>query len=415
MRNQFIVKEIMKKENTIEFEYEIIGEWKKYFDTKKRFKIEYTISIEEVPKSICVIPLITDILPISWIFDAEIVVDEIDKQFYESIAEFKKGFIKMYPMLEFAGKITVNHILDNSYESQDRVGQFFSGGVDAFSTLITHIEEKPILINIQGSDIDVNDEETIKNVQKDINKTAEQFGLDAIFIKSTFKRIIKHRYINFYIKPKSGDNYWHGFQHGIAIIGHAAPIAYVYRLKTVYIASSFTKEDKEVTCASDPTIDDFVKLSSTRVFHDGYEYNRGDKIRNIIQYCSKENQEIKLRVCFNENSPENCCSCEKCYRTIYEIIANGYDPHKLGFYYENTMFQKMKKDFQNKIVLNHTKHWKRIQNTLKQKNEVFENNEDFKWLLDYQFSTKYTVIKKINKVYFAVKKRLKRLIEKSRL
>lgn len=411
MKNQFIVKEVKVNKNVIEFEYEIIGNWKKYFDTKKKFKIEYTIEVSQVPKSICVIPLITDILPISWIFDAEIILDEIDKNFYESISEFKKGFINMYPNIRLEGKVTVNQLIDNSYENSERVGQFFSGGVDAFSTLITHIEEKPILINIQGSDIDVNDQQTIDYVRKDLCHTAEQFRLDIIFIKSTFKNVIRHRIINSYIKPKTGDNYWHGFQHGIAIIGHAAPIAYIYQLKMIYIASSFTKEDY-ATCASDPTIDNFVKLSNTSIFHDGYNYNRGDKIRNIIQFCNRENEKIKLRVCFDENNPNNCCNCEKCYRTICEIIVNGYDPHKLGFDYKESLLKAIKEDFQNKIVLSHTKNWERIRNTLKEREQILEKDDSLKWILDYPFQTNYTFIKFVNKIYSAIKKRIKRLIEK---
>ena len=103
--NKFVVKDVIIHENKIKYNYEIIGPWKKYFDSKKEFKIEYTIDISRVPVSICIIPLITDILPISWIFDAEIILEEIDKNFYESIKEFKKGFINMYPTVKFLGKI----------------------------------------------------------------------------------------------------------------------------------------------------------------------------------------------------------------------------------------------------------------------------------------------------------------------
>ena len=40
--------------------------------------------------------------------------------------------------------------------------------------------------------------------------------------------------------------------------GHAAPLAFNLKLKTVYIASSYTKDD-DVTCASSPTIDNNVE------------------------------------------------------------------------------------------------------------------------------------------------------------
>lgn len=407
--NKFVVKDVIINENKIKYNYEVIGPWKKYFDLKKEFKIEYTIDISQVPVSICIIPLITDILPISWIFDAEIILEEIDKNFYESIKEFKKGFVNMYPTVKFLGKIKAKKIVDNTYNVSERVGAFFSGGVDAMSTLITHKDETPILINLQGSDIDVNDIDTINNVKLDILNTAKEFNTDAIFVKSTFKNIIRHRMINLYISPRSGDNYWHGFQHGIAIIGHAAPIAYLYRMKRIYIASSFTKEDK-VTCASDPTIDNYVKLSNTEIYHDGYNYNRGDKIRNIIKYCRENDKKLKLRVCFDEHNPENCCRCEKCYRTMFEIIANGYDPRKLGFNYNDDIFKNVEKEFNDKIMLGHTKHWDRIQKTFIENEEKFKDDDRFKWIFTYKFTTKKTAKKCINKIYNAIKKRVKKYI-----
>ena len=407
--NKIILNNIIKDKNTIKYKYTISGEWKKYFTNDYDYYITYEFNIEEIPLSICAIPFMCNILPMVWIFNAEIELEEIDLLFYQSISEFKNGFVNMYPQVDFKGIIKVHNIVKNEYAQSEQVGQFFSGGVDAFSTLVTHINEKPLLINLQGSDLNLNDDKTVDNVKIDILSTAKKLKLNATLVKSTFKNVINHKNINKYIIPIIKDNYWHGIQHGTAIIGHAAPIAYEFKLKKIYIAASFTKE-ANVPCASDPTIDNFIKLSKTEVLHDGYNYNRKDKINNIINFCKNNNQTLKLRVCLSENSANNCCKCEKCYRTIYEIIVNDYDPHKLGFNYDENLFKRVKKDFNNRIVLGHVIHWKRIQKTFIEKKAKYENDERFNWIFTYDFNTKMTTRKLIYKIYFALVKRFKKYI-----
>ena len=87
----------------------------------------------------------------TWIFDAELVLDEIDEGFYRSIKEFKEGYKRMYPMIKFNGKLTYNKLIDNSYNVTDKVAAFYSGGLDASSTVVTHYDERPMLMNLQGS------------------------------------------------------------------------------------------------------------------------------------------------------------------------------------------------------------------------------------------------------------------------
>lgn len=410
--NQIIVKEIDINKNKITYKYDISGQWKKYFREKAEFRIIYEEDITNVPKSICVIPLIANILPISWYFDATISLDEIDKGFYDSISEFKEGYMKMYPHLEFKGKIEVKNVIDNSYNTSEKVGMFYSGGVDATSTLVSHIDEKPILINLQGSDIDIKNTKTINEVEKNFRKTVEKLGLKITFVNTTFRKLIRIKKFDLINKSKVKDNYWHGFQHGIGIISHAAPIAYKYKLNKIYIASSFTEEYKS-TCASDPTIDNFVKLASTIIVHDGYEFNRGNKINNICGYVGKSNKNISLRVCFNDQIPHNCEECEKCYRTIFQIIANGYNPKDFGFRMEYDFFKKAKIKFEREILVEHSKFWKDIQNSIKVNKDKIKDYKELEWILTYDFDTcNKHIIKYIIKIKKAIIKRFRRYILK---
>jgi hypothetical protein len=77
--------------------------------------------------------------------------------------------------------------------------------------------------------------------------------------------------------------------------------------------------------------------------HDGYEFNRQAKLHNITCYSKKNNIEIPLRVCWQSQGGNNCCSCEKCLRTIFGIYAEHSEPREFGFKYEDGDLAKMSK------------------------------------------------------------------------
>ena len=270
----------------------------------------------------------------AWVFDAEIIVPELDKDFYESIPEFKEGYINMHPSIDFKGSLSAGKLVDNKEQGTGAMA-FFSGGVDAFNTLVKHAEEKPTLITLWGSDVKLWDEEGWKKVENHIISTATAFGIDYVTVKSEFRTYFVDLPLNIAVK-KSGDGWWHGFQHGIGIISHAAPIAFALGKNIVYFASSFTASDKgKVTCASDPTIDNHVRFVGTKVVHDGYEYARQDKIHNIVDYTKNTGTDVSLRVCWQSTGGSNCCNCEKCWRTILGIYAEGQNPKDYGFNYDD--------------------------------------------------------------------------------
>jgi len=404
------VDKVEKNNSKITYHYSIIGPVKKYFNRRRKYTIDYYENIEEVPESIAIIPFLTNILPVTWIFDTTIKLNEIDKDFYESIEKFKDGYIKMYPTLEFKGTIEYKKLINNKYDKQEKSGAFFSGGVDALSTLISNIDEQPLLVTLWGSDIKLEDEDAWNTVKNKIMKIAEEFHLENKFIKTEFRYIFHEKLLDFYVQPKSKDKWWHGFQHGIAIIGHAAPIAYKYNLKQMHIAASFTPEFHS-TCASDPTIDNYVKLSKTSVHHDGYDMSRNEKILNVCDYCENNNRKVEFRVCLGSKGDKNCCRCEKCYRTIVEIIIEGKDPNNYGFAINEETFKCMEYDMKNRILLGHTKNWERIQKHLNEKKEIFENDERLNWIYDYDFSkVNKPFRKKVYRVYFAIRKRVRKYI-----
>ena len=324
------VNSVFAKDRILRIGYEISPALEPCFTSARVFEVEYSEDISTVPESVLVIPFVCNVLPIAWLADATLEIPQLDKEFYEGIPGVLEGYMNMSPMLEFKGEVLVGQLVDNSYMPSDKTAAFFSGGVDAFATLVAHIEERPQLITLWGADVKLSDTEGWNRVQQHAVETSKEYGLPfPLLVRSNFRLLVNEGTLGDLVSA-SGDGWWHGYQHGIGLIGHAAPFAYLNHWKTVYIASSYTPEIKAI-CASDPTIDNQVRLASTQVWHDQYECSRQLKIRHIVEYCMQTDSKIRLRVCWITEGGTNCCVCEKCIRTIVAILAENANPADFGF------------------------------------------------------------------------------------
>ena len=377
--------------------------------------VEYDLNIESVPNSIAIIPFLCNILPISWVFDLKIFLEEIDENFYNNLEKVKKGYQEMYPSIKMKGQLTVNSIINNYYDAE-KSGTFFSGGVDAFDTLLRHIDEKPTLMTVWGADIRTDNFEGWNIVSNHIKKVAIDFQLEHSFIKTNFRTFINYGELCKYIQKFIKGEWWHEFQHGIGLIGLTAPLAYANKFKNVYIASSFTALEKgKVTCASDPTIDNHIHFAGCRTIHDGYEFARQHKIRNIVEWSSNNQKHIPLRVCWQSFSGKNCCECEKCYRTMLGIIAQKKDPNDYGFDFTNEKRKKMMKKVKRIVQYDHLR-YSYIQKAFLDNYSQEDTPDDLMWLRNVEFKNQkpihIKVLNKINQLFFRVKNKLFKIIGK---
>lgn len=415
--NKIVLRGIENDGRTLHYDYEVTGEWARYFRLDKPMWVEYSESIADVPDSIAVIPLLVQLLPMAWVTDAEIVVPEVDAEFYAHVAEIKQGYIAMYPRVNFGGRLTATRVVENRYEPTERTAAFFSGGVDAFSTLISHVTERPLLVTLLGSDITLGDTVGWERVHDHAVQTAAEFATENVFITSTFREFIDEGALSQLVWERAGDGWWHGFHHGIGLIGHIAPIAYTRRLRAVYIASSFTAKDAgRVTCASDPTIDNHVHLASTRTIHDGYELTRQMKVANICRYRRESGKNIALRVCWESAGGSNCCHCEKCYRTIVAIIVEGENPAAMGFQYTPELAARIKHDIEWKIDFDDVRraYWRDIKECFVANKEAQVRYPELRFLLDMDFMQMdvdgLATKKRLHHLAARIKNRFKRML-----
>lgn len=408
------VKDVLVRKNTVNIFFEVGEELKKYFKDNK-LTITYTVNesylnLENVPISILVVPLICNILPIIWITDGVLYIEEIDEDFFKSINEFKKGYIEMYPQIHFQGDIKVKKIIKSEPITIGRSATFFSGGVDAYCTLARHIDENPDLLSIWGSDIPYDDESGWKTLQANLFDESKKLELAFITIHSSFRKMLDESALNKDFKLILKDNWWHGIQHGIGLIGHAAPCNFLRGVTTQYIAASFWPEIN-ITCASWPSIDNYVKYGGCRTIHDAF-ISRQEKIKIIIEKHYEKNLPINLHVCWQTTTGKNCCKCEKCCRTIMELIVEGEDPNSYGFSVNGKILfwckwrSILKFDYDFVTI----PYWNAIKDRFIINKQILRNNNNYRyinWIEDYNFENPdknmyrriYGVLKKLREKY----------------
>ena len=137
----------------IEIRYSISSNLQEYFNPENIFWIEYSENISDIPQSISVIPFVCNVLPIIWLTNSILILPEIDEAFFENISRIKDGYKKMHPKLQFQGKIQALSVIRNEYITDGGNAAFFSGGIDALTTLVCHRNEFPSLITLKGADI----------------------------------------------------------------------------------------------------------------------------------------------------------------------------------------------------------------------------------------------------------------------
>lgn len=333
----FEVTSIRLEGKRIVYDYNVTGEWNKYFNNSIKFWVEYSEDISGIPLGLAAVPLVSNVIALASIFDAKIVLPIIDKNFYDSIPRFMNGFARMYPSLSFNYKdvILCDNIEESAYGTDSDEADtmaFFSGGVDAYTTLIRHEKEKMILFTVCGADIWYCNQAGFSEILRKNREIAELHNLRIVSCVSTLRKFVNNEEIYSYIYPIIGDNFWHGLQHGLGMFGLSAGYAYLFDLKRIYFASSYSAQDDiKATCGSDPSIDNFVRIGKAQICHDGFELSRQNKVSELCHYSSTHHKKIRLRVCYRSGKGENCCECEKCTRTIMSILAEGYDPRDFGF------------------------------------------------------------------------------------
>jgi hypothetical protein len=200
-----------------------------------------------------------------------------------------------------------------------RAGSFLSGGVDSLATLRANRLDFPPdhprsikdCLFIHGFDIgalrDGNQElDLFDQAMASLNEIAKDIDVTLIPVYTNVRHLSDE--VQFWIYE------FHGA--ALASVGHA----FSRRLSTMSIASAFSVPNIRQG-GTHPLIDPNYSSTDLQFRHDGLLYSRLDKVRLLSEWDAALRN---LRVCtFNRPGKLNCGECEKCVRTMLQLLAVG--------------------------------------------------------------------------------------------
>ena len=318
--NQYTLSENGRR---IDYHYTASGAAAKFLNPAERFFVRYDHDISSCPPGITVIPFVANFITLAWFGKFDLVVPDIDATFADALVQLRAEFQRMYPQHQLTGRLRAEKITPITWAG-DKGVMLFSGGIDAFATLIRHRHEALELTTILGADIELSDSEQWQRCLKHIATDP----LSAELPRSTLVSNLR----TFYTDKVESDlvyGWWGMVQHGPALLGLQAPLTYILKATRVYIASSYTVPGG---WGSTKESDEKLKWGPVSCIHDGDGLTRKAKVEIIVACAQQRGRPIPLRVCYSEVKRDgNCGRCEKCYRSLLNIILSNADPRAYGF------------------------------------------------------------------------------------
>lgn len=335
---RIILHKVVVKGNLVEYHYSVTDGLKHFFQADKMF-LEYEQDMMSVPVSILTIPFVSCMAGLMWLSNCALYVDEIDRTFYDALKQIKSAFQELHYDIPLKGVLIPSKFRDNVIAESQSSLLLFGGGVDCHCSFLRNRDIISNICNINGW---LNSPESIDKVDESDKTVTESFAksmsIDSSHVRSNFASQFKLKSFN-----ESFDvSYWYEFLHSMAFISISMPLCYVKNLSRIIIASSFTKGRPIARCSSYITTDSEFKFAARgSVIHDGFELSRQDKVRSLVEYQRSSGKPYPIQVCsFNDY---NCAECEKCFRTVIAIVAEGGDPSDFGFKISDDLLTHWKK------------------------------------------------------------------------
>jgi hypothetical protein len=181
-----------------------------------------------------------------------------------------------------------------------KAAAFFSGGVDSWFTVLWHslepAEPKRIAIDdllcIWGFDVPLDNADAFRQMRIALQGAADDLGKELVDVATNLRET----------RWREAD--WTSLSHGAGLASVA--LALEGRYAKVWGSHVMT--------------DHLFSTGHTAIIHDGAAFNRVEKTELVAK---SEPALRSLRVCWKSHGHNNCCECEKCYRTMLTLELFG--------------------------------------------------------------------------------------------
>lgn len=378
----FILKETVVDGNRVDFICDY-PEW--YAKFKGDFKLfaEYGFNLENIPKSILNIVFVCNFLPYAMIKGEDILVDELDKTFFDNFPNVLKAYRELYKndlRYPFSFELKVKKLVESSYLPKENKNLIaFSGGVDATSAVASYADSDNVLANIWGSDIQTENVARYTAQKKYHLEFAKKLNYEYTSVKSNF------RDAEIWDSSFYDGNIWLEITYAPDIIGLLIPCVYHFQAKRLIFSSSYARKtylENKIKDSNYYNIVTSFKFANSFVEQGDADLDRCEKIKNISLRIKKP---ITLLCCWeNQKGLFNCCKCEKCFRTIMNLTVNKQNPNDFGFSVSRNTYIEIREFVkQNKVPL---LFWEEIREYFLREKNFWKKQKEIKWILNIKFN-----------------------------
>jgi hypothetical protein len=259
-------------------------------------------------------PWLTLLLPVAIHLGERLIISKpVDHELFINVHELMRIWNCWYPDLKPV-PIEAEVRQQQIGRSTGPTAAFFSGGVDAWFTLLTHNGEdhRPDRIQIDdalcvwGLDIRLENPGEFRALRDALVHAISGFRAEFLEVATNLQQT------KWFTKAD-----WGRVAHGsvLASVGHALSGRYARVL-----VPSTHRYDDPVPWGSHPLTDPLLSSSLTKIIHDGAGFSRVEKTEALLK-CDAALK--SLQVCWDTRAYRNCEACSKCYRTMTTLFLLG--------------------------------------------------------------------------------------------
>jgi hypothetical protein len=299
------------------------------------FFVQYedSVSLDALDESILIIPFLLNVLPLVWISGETYRIRSLDAELASALDGIRRTFRTLYPAAPWQGELIPDEIVTNPPpDESSEIALLFSGGLDSAYSSLVHRETPQLLITILSS-LGVQDwrrDAACIAARAHFRAFASRYGHRTRFVASNLCEFIELRKLaEVWPRPR---RWLLDVQYGLGFTSLAAPLLRETGPSELRLAAC-EADYFGLPSGSHPDLVNSIRWSGVKVFGDGVEKRRQQKLHAIHAMPSRETGEaFVLRSCLGPVGQfENCCACTKCLQTMVGLIAEGADPQAYGF------------------------------------------------------------------------------------